>query len=86
LQHHRSPFSEPALSTEALTTEELRVLELVCVGKTSGRISQDLGISFQSTTEHRMRIMQKMATVRVLMAASRATGSPRRVEAFSLVP
>src|ERR1017187_432066 len=65
LQHHRSLFSEPALSTEALSPEELEVLELIGVGKTSGRIAQDLGISFQSTVGHRMRIMQRSEERRV---------------------
>lgn len=83
---HRSLFSEPTLSTEALTTEELRVLELVCVGKTSGRIAQDLGISFQSTVGHRMRIMQKMGTVRLAMAGVQATGTTKRAEAISRLP
>lgn len=86
MQHHRSLFFEPAPSTETLSTEELEVLELICVGKTSGRIAQDLGISYQSTVGHRMRLLQKMETVRVLMATSRSTGTPRRAEAISRLP
>jgi FixJ family two-component response regulator len=71
LQHHRSLFSEAAPLADTLSSEELQVLELICVGKTSGRIAKDLGISFQSTVGHRMRILQKMDTVRLAIAGMR---------------
>jgi FixJ family two-component response regulator len=63
-------FSEAAPLGDTLSSEELQVVELICVGKTSGRIAKDLGISFQSTVGHRMRILQKMDTVKLAMAGN----------------
>jgi len=76
---YRSVFSDPTPLTETLTAEELRVLQLICAGETSGRIARDLGISFQSIVGHRMRILQKMDTVRLAMATMRVSNAASRV-------
>jgi DNA-binding NarL/FixJ family response regulator len=47
----------PAPSTDTLSPEELQVLKLVCLGKTSSRIAQDLGISVQASLELKPRLL-----------------------------
>jgi FixJ family two-component response regulator len=65
---------------ETLSSEELQVLELICLGRTSGRIAKDLGISFQAAVWHRMCIVQKMEAVRRAMTGKKSTSAtPKQV-------
>jgi DNA-binding CsgD family transcriptional regulator len=50
--------------TKHLTGPELQVVRLICEGKTSKRIAEELGVSFMTAVNLRMDIMQKMDSVR----------------------
>jgi DNA-binding CsgD family transcriptional regulator len=60
----QSPRYPDSPETKLLTGRELQVVRLICEGKTSKRIAEEMGISFLTAVNLRMDIMQKMDSVR----------------------
>lgn len=61
LQEILSPFSEKLSAQQiSLTRAELQVANLVKLGKSTGQIASDLGISYKTAETHRLRIRKKL--------------------------
>lgn len=58
---HRSRSSDVASRVETLSPREREVMELLTSGKSMKRIASQFGISIQTCSKHRARVLEKMA-------------------------